>query len=750
MINAVQMLRSFLRDQETSNGSEHVGLEPEHISQAIASLTMLRLLGEQSTTDMPEQLAFELLPHVVALAQREMVGNASRPLVAFELHAYAALCHLTRGRTRSAAVQLGYLNDISTGLSPLSYNTIDTLEDWDPAVPHHPEPVVKRMGKLVRAIRTAGFPDAATTVFEALRRLLPPANDDLGAADSLNAWHLPRLRFEGALAYHDSDLIDIAKTVLGDAQTEWKALGSDEALAACLSFDAELDFDAGHFAPARTNAEAARLTRERLLRETAHPGGARAVSDVARSDLLLGRLAYATGRLRESEQYLDAAVDGWSRVADHRRFVINLITSQSFQALVKALLGDIEAAESIIDPEIGSLNRPQGEATILSNTAQVLRIAGRLNEAVVKHERAMIIADRTWGPQHRTTMLIRRKYADTLLAAGRPADASHQLIDLLEYMRREGPLSGEATSGRMSSVARACASVGQLLIENSLAIQPLPQEEITRLRDAEEILELALLMYDRATDGNHPGKIPCFLGLSEIAIRLAPEEIRIAADGTGEVRRRPREPDDAEVFARMAYDLVLQHQGPGASALLLPEARGVRARAGRARPQPDQKQVVDALRSEVTDMLARSQGRFLPLADRFELALARAEVGMAEWHAKQLHADAGDKQIMDAEANSVYSEARQLFDDALVDLYAAIGGQPHQLASRAYAELAAIAYRLGLPRHQARVERERQRLRPSLDNEYELKKCARRLLSEVDRLDDSGADQANALALPRL
>ena len=448
----------------------HVTLEQRAL--AIASRTMVKVLPDSVVDGALPDLAFEMLPHVEALAHRE-AGAARdyesskpppegvgpmRPIVAIELYGRAALCHLTRGRTRTAGTRMAEMMRVFDYLAAAPDTS---LEDWEGIEEHGvapPPPPAARMARLVRALRTSGFPEPAATICGRLEQV---AVEHHAFADA--PADVARLRFEGAMALHDLNRIDEARVQLEAAKCAWRRLNDERRHAMAVSFEAELDFDSGLFTDARDKAERAREVRKRLLASAPRDGLARPTAEIARSNFLLGRIAYVDGELGLARDLLGQAVKGWEdalergshEFAGPRFSTINLVTARSYHALMLALLGSVRAAVDEAEAVRRELKRtPHAQSTavaILSNVAQTLRMAGRVNEAATLHLYAVGAARSTWLDDNDVELplvrVVRRKCAESLLDAGRPNDALLELRDLLEVPERPADRGASARRG---------------------------------------------------------------------------------------------------------------------------------------------------------------------------------------------------------------------------------------------------------------------------------------------------------------
>jgi hypothetical protein len=668
---------------------------------AVASRTMLRTLKDLSYEGVPPELAFELIPHAQHLADEEArLGH--RPLVAVELHGRAALCHLTRRRLRTATTQLDLAYSVLAELERRRAPALrDGVENWQEEI-REPisdaageqqavDPAAKRMGMLIMSLRTAGFPEVANELFE---RLEPLIEEPRRPGEVETDPHIARLWFEAAMVQHDVDRMGEARRMLATARAIWEPLGNERWLAASDSFSARLMFDEGQFADARRLAEKAEGTRVRLLDTAAtERDRTRMRGEVARSQFLRGRIAYCEGRLHDADALLAEAATAWQRAMveaaqqKHGPTVrrINLVVTRSFHGLMRGLLGHIEDAQELAmeaKSEVEQIyDRPHpSKAAVFSNAAHVQRISGNVDAAADDHRDALAVSKGTWGDKHRTTVIIRRKYADSLLDAGRPGEAVVELGLILPDMDRR------ATRGRILSVARTWTSLGRLLVENSMSIRPLVSEPgETLLTLAVEVLTHAKSLYHRGNadvEYENPGMVTCLLGLSEVAIR--------------------RRESDAETLARQAYDLALQqYLDRDALPMMTPRARLIRARAIGAASSADEIELLRAEVDELPGLAPESAGPYVYFPpDRLEIALARFEILSSE------------VALGAADADSAYRNARGMFDDALQPL---LLHTRHQLAARAYAELAVFADRFLGQRQRARNERERDRLLPPLE-----------------------------------
>lgn len=674
------------------------GLPDMENAQANAASTMVRILHQPPMKREVPELAFELLPHISALAQREQagIGDAppARPLLAAELYAYSALCHLDRLRSRTARQQLKRMADVFAALPIGVPIDAERLEDWKGVADAEREPVVKRFGKLVKALRMTGFPQAAITVFECLT---PIIDHEVGGEERQNvelerpeetAPQIARLRFEAAMAYRDVGTSAMAKEQLRLTKAEWAKPGvvnGESLMAMAKTLTAELAFDDGDFVTARTEAEEALATRQRLLDNAAPGDTARHLADVARGFDFVGRIDYVESQTERALRSLNNAVDFWDRA-----FVdaaaekpprcldrINQVSARSYLALVQALLGDIPAALAEATTARYDLratpHRPHAAAKIKSNIAQVYRLSGRFGDAKALHNAAADDAARAWGRQHTTARLVRRKHADTLLAAGQPDAALQVLREQLFTNPEPEPLS----PGAILRVARTWSSLGRLLLENSLGSTT--EADRTYLDLAQHAFLGARSRYQEAADGQtlNPGVISCLVGLSETALRKG--------DGQRAIDLAQEAVDRAE------------HQLGDRPPVAAIRARLIRVRAAQGRYD---QQLIEKLDSELAPVLATVVHS---PTDRFEIALARAELRVAAWELAP-----------DASGSAVLANIKDWLEDALATIVEANGTQPHQLLASFYGELAVLADRLGLPGQQrARNERERERLRPA-------------------------------------
>ena len=664
---------------------------------ASASRTMVNVLSDPPTKREVSDLTFEVLTHIDALALREELSDARgrrlRPLLAAELYAYSALCYLARQRGRTAQRRLERMRKVFDALttddSPYARLRIDQLESWED-LRGEEEPVqavAKRMGKLVKALRMTGFAKEAAEVYARLEPIIERHPERL---DEENQRQVARLKFEGAMAYHDLDQLELARELVTDARDVWSVLDVPQHVAMADNFLAEIEFDEGNFSVARIQADSVLIERERL-RGAPEGALAKRVADVARSNYLRGRIAYVEGRIEEAESLFEASVAQWEDAFDRGAQEdpapcfdrINQIASRSYLALMRALLGKardaLEAAENVRYALNETPHRVHAAAQIRANIGQAYRLCGRVIEAASLHQTASDEAARAWPHDHRFNLLVRRKHADSLLAAGRPGEALQLLMDLV----RERPDDLATTGGKLRR-ARVWSTLGRLIVENSLSAPPLLTEsDFAYLNLAHRVLTEAKALYVGAgeDDAVNPGMVDCELWLTEIAIRL----------GEG-----PQGVDLGLHAVDLAEKQFGQHV-PVAAA----RARLIRAQAIDGADDPA---VLEELHSDLAPLL---QVVAVTPTDRFEIALARGQVRAASWLLDP-HDETGSE---------VLAEIKDWFEEALEPLYASIGSSaPHQLTARMYAELAAFADRFGLPGQQrARNERERQRLRPRLD-----------------------------------
>lgn len=660
-------------------------------AQANAASTMARILHQPPMKREVPELTFELLPHISALAKREQKGSdgsaPARPLFAAELYAYSALCHLDRGRSRTARQQLNRMREVFDSLPGDVPIDAEQLEDWKDATDEKRDRVAKRFGKLVKVLRMTGFPQAAITVFE---RVAPHIDPQLRLKHQAEtAPEIARLRFEAALAYRDlGDAVNAAAQLdlAEQVWTEPSVADGKRLLAMAKSYEAELAFDSGNFVGARAEAESALETRKEQLKAAASDDKARHHADIARSFGFIGRINYVESQTEEALESLKDSIDHWEQAfSDAAREQplrcidrINQISTRSYLALVQALLGDIPSALAGATTARYDLrattHRPHAAAEIKSNIAQVYRLSGRVGDAKALHNSAADDAARAWGRKHTRARLVRRKQADTLLAAGQPDDALQLLREQLFVNPEAMPLS----PGALLRVARTWSSLGRLLLENSLSGS---DADRTYLDLAEHAFFGARQRYQQAAGDQalNPGVIGCLIGLSEIALRQGKWQQAID-------------------LAQEAVDRVEQQLGERPPVVAI-RARLIRSRAMQGRY--DQR-LIRELEDEFEPMLATMV--YSP-ADRFEIALTRAELRVAAWEITP-----------DADGGIILSDIKNWLEDALTAIIEANGTQPHQLLARVYGELALLADRLGLPGQQrARNERERERLRPAFN-----------------------------------
>jgi tetratricopeptide (TPR) repeat protein len=691
-------------------------------ARAAASLTMLRLM--RAATGKPEgppvELAFALLPHATSVAREEALYDNDtgpqtwqRPLVAVELYARTALCHfqlggLRRGRRLFARVER-ILRDLkTTGDLPLlrdretwpegyvrgEYLVGGTEEKFEAGDP------IARMSALVRSLRRAGWPTEARRLYELVEELQAAQIQQDLPADMLPADQVAHFLFEGAMAVHDGsespEELRIAADATKAARKRWEALGDEPWTASADNLLAELAFDGGEYAAARAFAHRAETIRERVLERASTPFDmARAHAELARGWFLRGRIAYCDGQLGAASEDFERSVTAWSTAQEQaaalsederqrlRLPAVNVISAESDHILLHALLGEIDAdaargtwqrARSLFSSEHWSTAR------ILSNSAQTLRLAGAVVEAQQQHVTALGICERTLGPEHRTTRIVRRKCAESLLDAGRASAAYHQLSLLLP--------AGRLDQGHLLASARVWAVLGRLLVESSRST-PLVRasNDDEMLERAREVLTYSRELFERAAlinDRRNPGLVWCLANLSEVALRQGRRE----AVGL------------AEEAVELAGEQV-DHQA-------LPMV-GVRARLIRARAY------AGAFFGDPVDVgLLEHELASLPLevaahGDRFEVASARMAV---EW--LDVRHSAGDART------DRYRAWRDLVVDTLAPLRMLIGDdEPHQLLARGYAELGGFAEHV-MPqdrrrRSRARNEREAERAMPLLD-----------------------------------
>ncbi|MGH2853765.1 MAG: hypothetical protein ACRDLF_06195 [Solirubrobacteraceae bacterium] len=678
------------------------GAKP-HVEHALESAlsTLLRLLTHSPADRDFADLTFELLPHIKALAKRTSDAKREKPFIAPELHAYAALSYLNRRRPRHAELELDRMKDLLKGLNkdllkkPNKDKAVisNHAEDWEALGDElHPDDPFKRMGKLVRALRTAGFPQQAVTYFKRLKPIVKRSAAD-PATTAYQLHQIARLRFEAALAYHDLDQIQHSAAFLDQARRQWTHAGEEVCTAMGQSFAAELELDRGNVAAARRMGEQARASRRRLL-DTGVSDQQSGLADIARSDHLLGLIDYSEGRFTEAREHLCKSVEGWEQafaaVVEGGRGPrpphygrLNQITSRSYLALMYALLGEGLAAEEEADNVWHELrttpHRSHAAAVIGSNVAQVYRLCGRVDEAVRVHREALNEAERAWPTgSHRAERLIRREYADSLLDAGRPTEA----LEVLNHLLGEAPPSSAGATWKVGT-ARTLSSLGRLFIESSLSMPPLlakSDRDLAYLDVAHRVLLDARSLFEATateTRAPNPAMLGCLLGLTEVAIRTG--------DGS-----------TASALAGKALELA-RAQYPGKPPLATAIARRARAEALLA---PDSRERLTALAGELEPYSSCKEGN---PTDRFEIALARVDVQAHLW---LLEPSRRPKDPI---------EAAKQWLEAPLEGYPSIGvGQQHQLSARVYAELAALAQRLQLAeQRRGRLVRERDRLRPA-------------------------------------
>lgn len=688
----------------------------EDASLENASRTMLDVMGEPLIEGMPPEQTFQLVPHALALARRELAhtrgGKPVRPFVAIELYARAALCDLARQRVRPAKELMDEVAKIFKEIPRVpTAQPLQQFDDW----PHskaegiEPRPLIERMAGLVRALRAAGFaPQAQELYEEVLGRVLTEHELHAGPDPEATNTEVARFCFEGAMVYHDLDMITGARDHLERAHAIWERLGDRQWMAVAQGFRAELLFDEHHFPQARLEAEAAKATRSELLdvRDGTKSERLTLLADLARSHLMTGRIAYVEGRLDNSRRNFEQSLKLWKEVNELAQAVaqerekalahgreaqpppdvpqINRVTSLSYLALMEALIGDLSRAGEHAREARAEVARlhpraHQHSVFILSNVAHVLRLQGRVLDAVREHRRALAVAERTSGPHHRVTLVIRRKCADSLLDAGLPAEA---LTQLLSHLAIVSPKANEdaAAVGHLLTAARGLSSLGRVLVDSAVTTPPLlSAADRQLLMLAKRILEHARTLYLRAAaqDGpRNPGLVACLTGLSEIAIRLAEK--------------------DAEEVARDAYAEAERQLPPGAPPLIAINAKRIRASGSTAD--------VAEVRAEAGALPRLADNKIESARDRLEIALAFIEAETLAW----------ENGVIGDEA-AIYRSAQELHEEALAPLQAAIGQAPHQLVARSYAELAGLAERFSMQRQRARNERERDRARPPFD-----------------------------------
>lgn len=712
--------------------------EERHQAQADAARTLVRLLTRRQPMRGIPDVAFELLPHIEAMAKLESAETASgdrppRPLLAAELFAYGALSHLERNRVRDGLRLLEevkrIVEDVKDRYPGLPIDD-EMLEDWqdlseDPSLDRalRPEPLAKRLGKLIRAMRYGGFPGAAADVFgwiepflDSKRPLRDPANTERLVA---------RLRFEAGMVFHDLDNLEAAETQLDQSLEVASDLD-----AACRTMieglQAEILLDRGEHRLAREKVR--RVGEVRRLELDAAPGQDRQawLGDVARSDYLEGRIAYVRGHLVEAHELFQSSVERWHEVLDsdaeagrEHYSPLNQIVVRSYAALLDALLGRplraSEEADAILYDLETTFYRPHAGAIVRTNVAQVYRIAGRVGDAVRVHRKAAEDAERGWRPGHRIERLVRRQLADSLLDDGQSDLALDLLLGLLDRPEREAAES--ETHGL--DTPRVLGSLGRLLVEHSLSpgpLKPKPSDDVY-IDLAERVLVIAQGLFASNTDepgAQNPGALACMLSRAEIGLRL-------------------RDHATARAFAEQAVELA-EAQYAGAVGEVLARARLLRARA--LDPDIDEEGLDDLeLELERLDSPAVQK----PLDD-FELALARLDIDVRR---VEIGIQRDGLTLSEVEAKALLNDARQSLLKPLEHLEPSLGAsRPHQAVARVYAELAAAAQRVGAAAQLgSRNARERDRRRPQLG--IEPTALSYRVGAAMDRVTHQGAESVS-------
>lgn len=549
---------------------------------AKSSRTMLRLMREL-TPERHRDWNFDLLPHAIEVAHNEVPSRTEskwgpRPLVAVELVARAALCHLAVGRERTGTSLMNRALEILRCLgdrqpSPLIPNEEEWYDAYEPAAGTEGlesrkagdelESPLVRMHRLVNALRGAGFPEQAGDIYDAVRALVDKAR--VGGGDGeLRSAQVARLDFEGAVALRDRGSVAEAKDTLSRAIDGWEEHATEGGndpevqvlrerwIAICENVGAGLLLDCGRLDDARELAQRVLETRESLRdRFDAVPGRkGKALAELARTRFLLGRIAYREGELGNAYGEFEQSAKAWDEAAKCEKeqgteeFLRPMyqLEARSCRALLAALVGNRGFIDTVdgraLTAESAALHawRKSEQITpvahwraafVRANYGEVLRLSGKPFEAADEYTAALATWDRTLEPGHPRLRHWRRRAAEVLLDAGRLEDAYKALLDLLESEDKI-PFKDVTGSAAVLQSARVWATLGHLLVDGSLTSRPLRAEtEAARRIQRDEcgfvldVLKHALFLYETAAaDGAAPGRALCLMNLGEMHIRL--------------------------------------------------------------------------------------------------------------------------------------------------------------------------------------------------------------------------------------
>ena len=700
----------------------------DELSVAVSSRTVLSLMQRMGAAEDPLEHT-GLLNHAAAFARREapedladLAYRPRRPLIAVELYARAALGHLKVGRMRPANAHIRSIQKvfrIYEGDLRATLGSDDEL--WAPVdCPEHIfEPdygfktPIARMAQLIEDMRRAGHANAAARLFGHLDGLL----DDEPNRRTDRA----QLLFEGGLALHDDGDFDGAWGAVERARQLWEGVDA-RWHAAALSYQAVLELDRGDIAKAGEIAEEARKQRaqsvkaaetklERLDQASPRYDAALrerevALEELARSLVLLGRIADHEGRIKDAKTLLGEGIDLWRAIgarsgsALEPGLQITEMIGRSHRALMLAVLGDHKHAE----PETRRVLQeakalyPTGEhrnkAMVMSNVAQVLRSGAQWAEARELHTEALEAAEYVWSPDHRITTEIRRACATTLLDAGRTETAFAQLIRVLRAAQ------GTSSRERLAR-ARAWTVLGRLLLQHALTFGANEAPRPTQLDLARGVYDQALRLFTTALKlpPQFPEVAACLLGLAEINIHQGRS---VAVDQAREALRLLESNFSATVLVPV-----------------LAKARYLRAQVVFPNVPLDSADCygqVDGLKN-----FAQSPaGRALAPAAHLEIALAAIAIDRHKLVAAGTPSHSAGLDM--------YESARACIDSAMSTVRDRLPGEPHLLLARGYAELADIAENFAGGRQRARSERERDRSRPPFNFEYQHQSAVDRLL----------------------
>lgn len=701
----------------------------------IASRTILRLTDMHARRG-ESRAQLDLLPHVERLAlraapersrsdpssetRREHDGPSDiRPLVAIEMHARAAACHLGLRRIRPASAQLARIDHVVNDYPAEIRAALGAAEiDWGELPGHPPQydfgSPIGRLWQLMRSLRIEDYPQVAYRLFVSLQPALSSSSDALQTPDRA------RLYFEGALACRarsetTMDPDSHADDAIKKAFDLWTELGEEQGKAAAWDVMAVLALDRGDLETAYDKADKALKAQEPLLRPSTTRPLADPRAELARSLSLLARIRMCEGRVKDAAARMRDSTELWRTVAadpaTQSRPRINAVSARSRQALLTAILGDVrtgeqEALSAQREADAIYLRGHRKKALIVSNTAQVLRLGGEIVRAREMHAQALDMSERLWGPDHMTTTDIRRSCADTLLDAGKPRPAVIAVLKVLQLLG-VGPSTGDVIVR-----GRTWTSLGRALIETSVSLEPDQARSDATLDLGRQALEHANALFDAASTDSvhrHPDAITCLLGRAEVALRKRDAAaVRLAQEAT-DLARAVLVPNDVP---------------DGASPVLI----GPRARLLRARTLTASMSELNVLKRDADslDAQAGQTGAARTPTTQLEIALAVIAV---------------DAAILSLSESARVDEAEALHARARVQLAAALKGlrerlreEPHQLIARGYAELAKLAENFLTPRQRARDERERDRARPRFEVEEFRTEIIRRLVRSEDDL----------------